>query len=359
MAITEYLKDNNGEYLPITSIDSLYYNSNMNQPPTNYYNYSKLMLIASIELPLPASSTWTTFKISGVKYAYEDCIDDNGCFIDTDLAKSDLEAGVYEIYFRFVAENLDGTHQPRNIYIGACVNDQYNTSEPGDLGFWTSQVFDRCAGCYKTLALLTKNSKLSFRMYYSMISNIEEQFPIGNVDITIIRLPQSCLNKGYRVGDVDGNNVINQSDLTILNSYFAGEYINDYALKRSDVNGDGYINTSDLNAISNYINNGTQSGNINKIKTFGSTDSVAGTTPIKYILNSNGEQISPITTLDSIYFNGSSGNSEIKTLKQVGQDTVSVVCSAYAEQIEFHDPTVSQQISRKCYWHKLIKYNIY
>lgn len=55
-----------------------------------------------------------------------------------------------------------------------------------------------------------------------------------------------------------------------------------------------------------------------------------GTIPAKYVKNSKGNLISPITSSESVYFNGSSGNTTIKTAKDIGSSIAKTVYSTYA-----------------------------
>ena len=79
-----------------------------------------------------------------------------------------------------------------------------------------------------------------------------------------------------------------------------------------------------------------------------------GTIPAKYVKNSKGNLISPITSAQSVYFNGSSGNTTIKSAEEVGNNIAKTVYSAYSYgtdagsySITFTNPSTTQDVNSK------------
>lgn len=79
-----------------------------------------------------------------------------------------------------------------------------------------------------------------------------------------------------------------------------------------------------------------------------------GSIPAKYVKNSKGNLISPITSAQSVYFNGSSGNTTIKSANEVGNNIAKTVYNAYSYgtgtdsySITFAIPSTIQNVNSK------------
>lgn len=79
-----------------------------------------------------------------------------------------------------------------------------------------------------------------------------------------------------------------------------------------------------------------------------------GSIPAKYVKNSKGNLISPITSAQSVYFNGSSGNTTIKSANEVGNSIAKTVYNAYSYgtgtgsySITFAIPSTIQNVNSK------------
>ena len=59
--------------------------------------------------------------------------------------------------------------------------------------------------------------------------------------------------KSYGKGDMDGNGVLNQTDVTLLESIIKGSTATDTQKKQADVNSDGKINEDDLTTLKSYV----------------------------------------------------------------------------------------------------------
>ena len=83
----------------------------------------------------------------------------------------------------------------------------------------------------------------------------------STVDLRGFTIPETTLGRiihvyvGYMVGDVDGNEVINVADVTMLIDYIlTGEGLDEYQLAAADVDGNGSVEIGDVTALTDIIN---------------------------------------------------------------------------------------------------------
>lgn len=107
-------------------------------------------------------------------------------------------------------------------------------------------------------------------LFYSISDNFPDTASIvinehlsSTFDMRGFTIPQTDLKKrihlyvGYLLGDVDGNEVVNLDDCTMLIDYVLnGGDLDRYQLKAADVDGDGNVSITDVTALSDLILNG-------------------------------------------------------------------------------------------------------
>ena len=76
--------------------------------------------------------------------------------------------------------------------------------------------------------------------------------------ITLMKLPEILEGTDYKLGDVNGDGVINSEDFNLLNNYMQGnESLTLQQIKAADINKDGKIDAMDSYKLQQYIANGT------------------------------------------------------------------------------------------------------
>lgn len=88
--------------------------------------------------------------------------------------------------------------------------------------------------------------------------NTEEDGKDVTFKITLMKLPEYKEGTHFKLGDVNGNGVINGEDFNLLNSYMQGNSsLTLQQLKAADINKDGKIDAMDSYKLQQYIANGT------------------------------------------------------------------------------------------------------
>lgn len=73
--------------------------------------------------------------------------------------------------------------------------------------------------------------------------------------LVLMKLPELVQENDYKLGDINGDGSINQTDLDLLGKFLTGEAaLTDRQIKAADVNKDGVLDTGDTLKLAQYVN---------------------------------------------------------------------------------------------------------